>query len=317
MRRHETLVRGALGAALAVGFVPAAAAQHGEHAGQPQDQAGAQELPSTARRPDHLESAASEQAEQQPVDRPGFPSLPEGMTLDEVLARAGKPPPEDFPEVVMDDELRVFTLVDQLEQRFVEEQSDLLVLEAEGYVGLPRDRFWWKAEGEAVEDGSDRGELDLDLLYSRLVRPFWHAQAGVQYAAEWDRGHEDRWSLVAGLEGLAPGTFEIDSALYLSEDGDLTAEGEAEFDLRVTQRLVLQPRADLGLALQDVDDRALGAGFTDLALGLRLRYELRRELAPYVGLRYATLLGETRDLADAAGEEDEELALLVGVRLAW
>src|SRR5690606_26054241 len=102
-------------------------------------------------------------------------------------------------------------------------------------------KFWWKNEGEAVFDGRDEGETETDLLYSRLITPFWNFQVGAQYANEWgEESYKDRWSGVIALQGLAPYKFEIDNSLYISEHGDVTFAFEAEYDIRITQRLVLQ-----------------------------------------------------------------------------
>jgi len=134
----------------------------------------------------------------------------------------------------------------------------------------------------------------------------------------WTRDdYEDRWSGVIGLQGMAPYMFEIDASLYVSEDGDATAEFEAEYDLRITQRLVLQPRAELAFAAQDIPERDLGAGITDAVADLRLRYEIKREFAPYIGVRYRTLVGETDNNAEAAGADSEQVFFMAGILFAF
>lgn len=252
----------------------------------------------------------------QPVEDP---PLPEGMSLDDVLDYAAKPPPEHFPNPVPDDRIYWFTFIEQLEYRIADDSApDHVGWEAQGWVGGDFHKFWWKSEGEAVFEGSDEGESENDFLYSRLISPFWSLQGGVQYANEWgDSDYEDRWSAVVALQGLAPYKFELDTSLYLSEDGDLTLAAEGEYDLRITQRLVLQPRAALGMSAQDIPERDLGSGLTDLTLDLRLRYEIRRELAPYLLVRYATALGETEDIAEAAGVDTEQWYFGAGLRFAF
>ncbi len=184
----------------------------------------------------------------------------------------------------------MFTLFEQLEYRFAtDDRRDRLGWDAQGWMGGDFNKFWWKNEGEALFDGADEGETETDLLYSRLITPFWNFQLGAQYANEWQPdNYEDRWSGVIALEGLAPYKFELDNSLYISEHGDLTFALEAEYDIRITQRLVLQPRAELSFAFQDIPERELGAGMTDVTLDLRLRYEIKREFAPYIGVRYQT-----------------------------
>ena len=273
-------------------------------------------LPTTAERPGHLESEEAHADKTAPLVEQ--PPLPEGMTLDDVLEYSAKPPPEDFPDPVPDDHTYVFTFIEQLEYRLAEDDgADHLGWEAQGWVGGDFRKFWWKSEGEATFEGSDEGESETDFLYSRLVTPFWSVQAGIQYANEWGGDYEDRWSAVVALQGLAPYKFELDNSLYLSEDGDLTLAAEGEYDLRITQRLVLQPRAALGLSAQDIPERGLGSGFTDVKIDLRLRYEIRRELAPYLLVRYTTPLGETEEIARAAGADTSQWFLGAGLRFAF
>ena len=248
------------------------------------------------------------------------PAIPAGMTLEEVFNIAESPPPDGFPEPVPDDRVYVFTLFEQLEYRVATDNDtvDQLGWEVQGWIGGDFNKFWWKTEGEAVFDGPDEGETETDLLYSRLVTPFWNFQVGVQYANEWHRGdYEDRWSGVIALQGLAPYKFELDNSLYISEEGDVTLAIEAEYDLRITQRLVLQPRAEIGFAFQDIPERSLGAGMTDVKLDLRLRYEIKREFACYLGVRSQFLVGETDRIAAASGEDSEQLFVLAGFRLAF
>lgn len=250
----------------------------------------------------------------------GDPAIPPGMTLEEVFEFAESPPPSDFPEPVPDDRLYAFTFFEQLEYRVApdDETPDHLGWEAQGWIGGDFHKFWWKNEGMAVFDGSDVGDMETDMLYSRLFTPFWDFQVGLQYAMEWgEEDYEDRWSGVIALQGLAPYKFELDSALSISEDGDVTFALEAEYDLRITQRLVLQPRTEIGASFQDVAERSLGAGITDVTLDLRLRYEIKREFAPYVGIRSQFLVGETDSIAESRGEDSGQFHFLAGVRLAF
>jgi copper resistance protein B len=276
------------------------------------------DMPNTEDHPMHGESAAQHHEPAPPP--PEFePAIPADMTLEEVFDFAESPPPEGFPEPLLDDRVYVFTLFEQLEYRVAtdDETVDQLGWEAQGWIGGDFNKFWWKNEGKAVFDGPDEGETETDLLYSRLVTPFWDFQVGVQYANEWNRDdYEDRWSGVIALQGLAPYTFELDNSLYISEDGDVTLTIEAEYDLRITQRLVLQPRAEMGFALQDIPERSLGAGMTDVKLDLRLRYEIKREFAPYIGIRSQFLVGETDNIAEAGGEDSEQFFILAGLRFA-
>ena len=119
-----------------------------------------------------------------------------------------------------------------------------------------------------------------------------------------------------GFQGLAPYWFELNGATYLSEEGDLTADLEGEYEFFLTQRLILQPRAELQFSAQDIPDRDIGSGFTNLQAGLRLRYEFEREFAPYVGVEYHSALGDTANMVEAAGGSKDDTVWVIGVR-AW
>lgn len=174
------------------------------------------------------------------------------------------------------------------------------------------DRLWLKSSGEAVfGEGLERAELQA--LWSRAIGPFFDLQAGARL--DFGRGPE-RAHLVLGVQGLAPYRFEVDAALFLSTRGDLTARFEGEYDQRITQRLILQPRIELDLSLQDVPELGIGSGLSSAEAGLRLRYEIVPEFAPYVGIGYERAFGDAAGFARAAGEEAGGWSLLLGVR-AW
>ncbi len=275
--------------------------------------------PITADRPSHDESAR-QHGQSSPPPLNIKPAIPVGMTLDEAFDYAESPPPANYPQAVPDDRVYVFTLFDQLEYRIAtdDDTTDRLGWEAQGWIGDDFNKFWWKNEGKTIFDGPNEGETETDLLYSRLIAPFWNFQVGVQYANEWNpNDYKDRWSGVIALQGLAPYKFELDNSLYISQDGDVTFKFEAEYNIRIIQRLVLQPRAALGFAFQDIPERDLGAGMTDAKLDLRLRYEIKREFAPYIGVRYQTLIGQTDNIAEATGADTEHIFILAGLRFAF
>src|SRR5690606_4587096 len=120
---------------------------------------------------------------------------------------------------------------------------------------------------------------------------------------------------VIGIQGLAPYWFEVEASAYLAEGGDVSARFEAEYDILFTQRLILQPRFETGLAASRDRERGIGRGFNDVTLGLRLRYEIKREFAPYIGVTWTRALGETADFARREGEDINEFAVVAGVRM--
>ena len=203
-----------------------------------------------------------------------------------------------------------FVMADRFE--FQSGDEDRALWDLQGWYGTDRDRFWWKTEGEYSFDGDEFEDAELQALWSRPVSAFWDLQLGLRYDIE-PRGLVHA---VAGVQGLAPQWFEVDAAAFLSDDGDLTARVEVEYELLLTQRLVLQPRLEMELSAQDVPERDLGSGLTDTALGARLRYEIVREFAPYVGIEWQRSWGDTADIARAAGLDADDTVWVIGIR-AW
>ncbi|MBD2840965.1 copper resistance protein B [Erythrobacter rubeus] len=203
-------------------------------------------------------------------------------------------------------------MLERIEARIAADSGeDGYLWDAQAFYGGDINRFVLKTEGEG-EFGGELEEAEIQALYSRAIGPFFDFQAGVRFDPEPDtRGH-----LVVGIQGLAPYMFKIDSALFLSDRGDLTARIEGEYDQRITQQLILQPRIEIELAAQDIPEREIGAGVTSIEPGLRLRYEFQPEFAPYIGIEYEVALGETADIARASGEDPDRLKILVGLR-AW
>ena len=173
------------------------------------------------------------------------------------------------------------------------------------------DKVVLKTEGE-VASGAGVEDAEVQALWSHAIGPFFDLQTGLRLDIEpRTRGH-----LVLGVQGLAPYMWHVDLAAFLSDRGDLTARLEGEYDQKITQRLILQPRIELELAAQNIPERNIGAGLVKIEPGLRLRYEIAREFAPYVGVEYEAMLGETADLAQARGESASGWKVLLGLR-AW
>lgn len=202
-------------------------------------------------------------------------------------------------------------IADRLEAGF-SDGHDGYLWDVQGWYGGDVRRFWWKTEGEG-ESGGDLESAEVQALYSQAVTPYFDVQAGLRYDL---RPQPERAHLVLGIQGLAPYMFEVDAAAFLSTEGDLTARIEAEADYRLTQHLMLQPRVELELAGGDIPELGLGAGLTSAEVGARLRYEIVREFAPYVGIERESALGATRDLVEAAGGDPDATRLVVGVA-AW
>lgn len=182
--------------------------------------------------------------------------------------------------------------------------------DGEAWFGGDINRLWVKTEGDgAFRQGVENAEVQA--LYSRAIGPYFNLQAGVRHDFQ---PPPTRTYATVGFEGLAPYMFEVNGALFLSNKGDLLGRLEGYYDQRITQRLILQPRVELNLAAQDVPETRLGAGLTDAELGLRLRYELRRQFAPYVGVSYLAQTGRTADFTRAEGKKPQTTSFVAGVR---
>lgn len=179
----------------------------------------------------------------------------------------------------------------------------------QGYYGGPTSRFWFKSEGEGNLGGKPE-DAEIQMLWSRAVDPYWDVQLGVRQ----DVAGPSTTHAVVGLHGLAPYMFEVDAALFVSHRGDITAKVEAELDQRITQRLILQPRAEIRLSGQNIPELGVGSGIDKAEIGVRLRYEIIREFAPYIGVEQSWQLGNGADYARSVGEDPSATKLVFGIR---
>ena len=197
---------------------------------------------------------------------------------------------------------------DRLEAQ-VHDGTDGFLWDVQGYYGGTTGKLWIKSEGEGTF-GEELEQAEVQALWSKAIGPYWDLQAGVRQ----DLAGPDTTHAVIGIQGLAPYMFEVDAALFLSHRGDLTAKIEGELDQRITQRLILQPRAELSLSAQDIPELGIGAGLDKAELGLRLRYEIVREFAPYIGIEQSWKAGDSADYARARGEGTSATSLVAGIR---
>lgn len=205
----------------------------------------------------------------------------------------------------MDDEAR-FGLVrfDQMEWQ----QGDTVSWDADAWYGGDYNRLWFKTEGEREGENWDGR---AEALWSRVIGRWWSSQLGLRH--DFAEGGSRTW-VAAGIEGLAPYFFDIEATAYASEQGHLAARLAASFDLLLSQRLVLQPDMELTAFSKAEPELGRGSGISTLELGLRLRYEIRRELAPYAGIEWTRSFGKTSELLRTTGESTSDLHGVVGVR---
>lgn len=195
--------------------------------------------------------------------------------------------------------------VDRLEWR---ERSAALAWEGSAWYGDDYHKVLLKTEGESGDDDHYRTEL----LWDRVIGRWWSMQAGARHDS--GDGPSRTWAAL-GVEGLAPYWIDFESTFYVGDTGRTAVRMEASYDLRLTQRLILQPQMEMNLYGKDDPERGLGSGLSDLQAALRLRYEIRREFAPFIGVHWSGLFGATGDIAAADGRDDEELQFVAGLRV--
>lgn len=201
-------------------------------------------------------------------------------------------------------------LVDQLETR-VKKGRDGYYLNAEGWSGGDIDKLWLKTEIEG-DDGRKAERAEVQTLWSHAIDPWWDLQAGVRL----DAAPRTRGRLAVGVQGLAPYWIETEATAFVSTKGDVTARFDAAHDVRITQKLILQPRAEFNFSLQDIPSEQVGSGLSTAELGLRLRYAFVPNFAPYIGVGFNRAIGDTRRFRRLNGEGAGGLEFLAGLR-AW
>jgi copper resistance protein B len=200
-------------------------------------------------------------------------------------------------------------MIDRLEYR-AQKGSDGYHWEGEGWIGGDVNRLAVKSEGEG-ELGGPLKSAELQALYSRAIDPWWNLVAGVRQDF---RPQPQRTYATIGIEGLAPYWFELEAQAFLSDKGDAHVRVEGSYDQRITQRLILQPAAEVNIAVQDVPELGIGSGLSSIEAGLRLRYEFAREFAPYIGINWERRLGDTARYARMQGERASATSLVMGIR---
>jgi copper resistance protein B len=218
-----------------------------------------------------------------------------------------------FPEVqghaVHDNAVNYFVLFDQLEWQ-AGEGAQGLNIDTRGWVGRDRDRLWFRAEGDG--EGGRVGEAQTHVLYGRRFSRWWDVVGGVRQ--DFRPGSPQTWAAF-GVQGLAPYWFEIAATGYVGASGRTHARFEVEYELLLTNRLILQPLLEAEIFGKSDPDRGIGAGLSTTDLGFRLRYEFRREIAPYVGVTWRNKWGKTAEFAEAAGEDPGGARFVTGLRL--
>ena len=212
---------------------------------------------------------------------------------------------------MMDNAIVAHAILNQFEGRIGGGQNAFR-WEGQGWIGTDYDKLWLKSEGFArgkggVEDGRH------ELLYDRAVSTFVDLQAGVR--TDWDSGTGRTWAAL-GVQGLAPLFFDYEATAYLSDSGHAALRLAASYDLLITQRLILQPEVEMNVYSKADPARKVGTGLSDIDAGVRLRYEVSRKFAPYVGVAYVGRFGQTANFARRDGEGAAAVQVSFGIR-SW
>lgn len=225
----------------------------------------------------------------------------------------------DWPSPVNDQENRLFTLVDVLEYRTStgggQGRGDYR-WDIEGWYGGDYNRIWFKSEGQRDTAFKADYDVDFQLLYGRFVQKYYDFQIGPRVETQLFRGRNVTRGLASiGIEGLVPYSYDLEANLFIDQNGAVSARLSLTKDLLLTQRLILQARFETNAAIQRVEEFTTGSGLNNLEFGVRLRYEIRREFAPYMGVSMDRSFAETATLVRQEGGSPSQIRFAVGVRM--
>lgn len=208
----------------------------------------------------------------------------------------------------LDNAVFAHAILNQLEGRFGDPSS--FRWSGEAWAGTDLNKIWLRTEGRVENGKVDDGTHEL--FYSRAISTYFNAQIGARYDGDSLPGRG--WGAI-GIQGLAPLFFEIAATAYISDDGRFAAKLEGSYDLLLTQRLILQPQIEMDFYTKNDREREVGSGLSELDAGLRLRYEITRKFAPYIGVTYLGKFGNTADFARAEGSPADQVRFVAGLRV--
>ena len=208
-----------------------------------------------------------------------------------------------------DEETYYLVLLDRLELQGARGETPV-VWDATAWIGTDRNRLYLRSEGEAVDGTAE--SASIEAFWARPVARWWNLAVGLRQDV---KPESSRSWLAVGAVGLAPYRINVEATAYLGAAGRTALRLNTEYDLLLTNRLILQPRLELNVYGRDDAGRGIGSGISSAEAGLRLRYEIRRELAPYAGVIWTRSFGTTADLARAAGRDDREVQAVAGLRI--
>ncbi|MBV7497877.1 copper resistance protein B [Pseudomonas sp. PDM24] len=254
---------------------------------------------------DHSQMQSMDNGQMQPAaptqSRTPIPALTDADRAAVYVSPAG--------HAVHDSALNYYLLADKLEWQDADDGS-ALAWDLSGWVGGDIDRLWLRSEGERVNGKTE--DAEVQALWGHAISPWWDVVTGVRQ--DFKPGAPQTWAAL-GVQGMALYNFEAEATAFIGEGGQTAARLEGDYDILLTNRLILQPTAELNVYGKNDPQRGIGSGLSNTEAGLRLRYEIRREFAPYIGVTWNRTYGKTADYAKDEGEDRSEARLVVGVRL--
>lgn len=205
--------------------------------------------------------------------------------------------------------------LEELEFRRGDENEKLLAWNGDAFIGTDEIKLRWLGEGEYDLAPNTFETMENNLVLQTPISTFFDIKGGVRLDTP---SGADRWYGVLGVTGLAPQWFEVDTDFFVSETGDTSARIDVEYELLITNRLILTPSAEVNVAFSGDPEIDIGSGVTGIEAGTRLSYDLiGRSLSPYMGFVYERKLGQTENLALAEGEDTEGWRVVIGTKLLF
>ncbi|MCC7126400.1 MAG: copper resistance protein B [Acidobacteria bacterium] len=260
-------------------------------------------LPAFAQDHDHSAHTAPAASEQSPSPEPLPSFIPPLTDADRAAAS-----PDVDGHAVHDTAINYFVLFDQFEWQSGS-GADAFSWDTKGWIGQDIHRFWFRTEGDRA--GGRTEQAQTHLLYGRAIARWWDVTAGVRVDT---LPSTPRTALALGVQGLAPYWFEVEASAYIEPSGRTHVRIETEYELLITNRLVLQPLVEFEVYGRADPERHIGAGLSTADVGLRLRYEFKRELAPYIGVVWNRKFFGTADRARAADHTVNDARFVAGLR---
>lgn len=246
-------------------------------------------------------------------------SVPVGPPMRQDRTLPNLSPPGGWPSPVNDQENHLWTLVDVLEYRPSQggaKAKDDYRWDLEGYYGGDYNRLWFKSEGQRNTAFKADYDVDFQLLYGRFLGKYYDFQIGPRIETQTFRGRNvTRGHAAIGIEGVVPYNYTMEATVFIDQNGAVSGRLTLTKDVLLTQRLILQSRFETNAAVQRVERFTTGSGLNNLELGIRLRYEIRREFAPYVGVSLDRSFGETATLVRQEGGDASQVRFVAGIRM--